>query len=92
MNYKPQRTKYAKSHKGRLSSIPKICSLAFGRYGLVAREPCRLKASHLAAAELAIKRKFKREAKVWLRVFPHLPVTRKPAEVRMGKGKGNVDF
>ena len=88
---KPKFRKFNKSHKGRL--IQKHIShpsLVFGSFGLIAKEPSRLTASQIYAAVLAIKRTLKREGKLWVRVFPHIPMTKKPAEVRMGKGKGNV--
>ena len=97
MNLKPKKTKFQKHHKGRISYIPlKKSSFHLARYSIVALEPGRISAAHIYAAELAIKRKLKSDklssSKIFLRIFPHIPVTKKPAEVRMGKGKGNVDF
>jgi len=91
MLLKPKHTKFLKSHKGRLSQkhVPSV-PLLHSSYSLVALEPSRLFASQIQAALLAIKRTLKRDGFIRLRVFPHLPYTKKPAEVRMGKGKGNV--
>lgn len=94
MLLKPKNTKYQKSQKGRLSPISKQPTL-IGTYALISKQPGRIKAVHIAAASLAIKRKLKLDkgsSKLHIRVFPQIPVTKKPAEVRMGKGKGNVDY
>ncbi|MCS6877029.1 MAG: 50S ribosomal protein L16 [Geminicoccaceae bacterium] len=89
----PSRTKYRKAHKGRIHGIAKAgYSLAFGSYGMKALEPERVTARQLEAARRAITRHLKRAGRVWIRVFPDVPVTKKPAEVRMGKGKGSVEY
>ena len=88
----PKRTKYRKQFKGRIKGVAKGGSdLAFGEFGLKAQEPNRVNAREIEAARRAITRQMKRQGRVWIRVFPDLPVTGKPAEVRMGKGKGAVD-
>jgi large subunit ribosomal protein L16 len=93
MLLKPNGRRYAKAHKGRLSyTIRTNQSLVYGDYGLVAMEPARLTAAQISAAFVSIKRIIKKQADVYLRVFPHIPVTGKPAEVRMGKGKGSVEY
>ena len=89
----PKRTKYRKMHKGRISGQAKGGSdLNFGSYGLKALEPERVTARQIEAARRAMTRHMKRQGRVWIRIFPDLPVTSKPIEVRMGKGKGSVDF
>jgi large subunit ribosomal protein L16 len=89
----PSKTKYRKVHKGRIRGrAQKGNTLAFGDFGLQAIERSVLTAAQIEAARVAISRSMKRKGKVWLRVFPHKPVTKKPAETRMGKGKGNVEF
>ena len=89
----PKRTKYRKqqrgSMKGRASRGNKI---SYGEYGLVATEPCWLKANQIEAARVAMTRYIKRGGKVWIKVFPDKPVTSKPIGVRMGSGKGAVEF
>jgi large subunit ribosomal protein L16 len=88
----PKRTKFRKAFKGRISGISKGgTSLAFGEFGLKALEPERVTARQIEATRRAITREMKRQGKVWIRVFPDVPVTAKPIEVRMGKGKGGVD-
>ena len=88
----PKRTKFRKAFKGRISGISKGgTSLAFGEFGLKALEPERVTARQIEATRRAITREMKRQGKVWIRVFPDVPVTAKPIEVRMGKGKGAVD-
>ena len=88
----PKRTKYRKAFKGRIHGATKGGSaLNFGAYGLKAMEPERITARQIEAARRAITRQMKRQGRVWIRIFPDLPVTGKPAEVRMGKGKGAVD-
>jgi large subunit ribosomal protein L16 len=85
----PIRTKYRKAHKGRIHGNAKGgTSLNFGSYGLKAVEPERLTARQIEAARRAITRAMKRAGRVWIRIFPDVPVTKKPAEVRMGSGKG----
>jgi large subunit ribosomal protein L16 len=88
----PKRTKFRKAFKGRISGQSKGgTSLAFGEFGLKALEPERVTARQIEATRRAITREMKRQGKVWIRVFPDVPVTAKPIEVRMGKGKGAVD-
>lgn len=89
----PKRTKYRKQHKGKLHGNAKGgTDLNFGSYGLKAQEPNRVNAREIEAARRAITRHMKRAGRVWIRIFPDLPVTSKPTEVRMGKGKGSVDY
>ncbi|MEX6507705.1 50S ribosomal protein L16 [Jiella sp. M17.18] len=89
----PKRTKYRKAFKGRIHGDAKGgTSLNFGAFGLKAVEPERVTARQIEAARRAITRQMKRQGRVWIRVFPDLPVTSKPTEVRMGKGKGGVDY
>ncbi len=88
----PKRVKYRKQHRGRMKGkATRGNTLEFGDYGLQALEPCWLTARQIEAARRAIVRFVKRSGKLWIRVFPDKPVTRKPAETRMGSGKGNVD-
>ena len=88
----PKRTKYRKAFKGKISGNAKGgFTLNFGTFGLKALEPERVTARQIEATRRAITRQMKRQGKVWIRVFPDLPVTAKPIEVRMGKGKGSVD-
>ena len=85
----PKRTKFRKQHKGRIHGPAKAgTSLNFGAYGLKAMEPERLNAREIEAARRAITREMKRAGRVWIRIFPDVPVSKKPAEVRMGSGKG----
>ena len=89
----PKRTKFRKAHKGRIKGDAKGgFSLSFGAYGLKALEPERVTARQIEAARRAITRSMKRAGKVWIRVFPDVPVSTKPAEVRMGSGKGSPEF
>jgi len=89
----PKKTKYRKQFKGRIHGVAKGgFSLNFGAYGLKAMEPERVTARQIEAARRAITRQMKRQGRVWIRVFPDLPVSDKPAEVRMGKGKGAVEY
>ena len=89
----PKRTKYRKAFKGRISGAAKGgFNLDFGSFGLKAMEPDRLTARQIEAARRAITRHMKRAGRVWIRVFPDVPVSRKPAEVRMGSGKGAPEF
>ncbi|ART99587.1 MULTISPECIES: 50S ribosomal protein L16 [Yoonia] len=89
----PKRTKHRKLHKGRIRGEAKGGSdLNFGTYGLKATEPERITARQIEAARRAMTRHMKRQGRVWIRIFPDLPVTSKPIEVRMGKGKGSIDF
>ena len=88
----PKRSKYRKSHKMKIKGDAKRgYELAFGSFGIKAMDECRMTARQIEAARIAITRFMKREGQVWIRVFPDRPVTSKPAEVRMGKGKGNPD-
>ena len=89
----PKRTKFRKAHKGRIHGKAKGgFELNFGSFGLKAVEPGRITAREIEAARRAITRHMKRVGKVWIRVFPDVPVSRKPAEVRMGSGKGSPEF
>ncbi|GEO87182.1 MULTISPECIES: 50S ribosomal protein L16 [Alphaproteobacteria] len=89
----PKRTKYRKQFKGRIKGVAKGgFDLAFGEFGLKALEPNRVNAREIEAARRAITRYMKRAGRVWIRVFPDVPVTAKPTEVRMGKGKGSVEY
>ena len=89
----PKKTKYRKAHKGRIYGNAKGgYTLNFGAYGLKAMEPERVTARQIEAARRAISRHVKRVGRLWIRVFPDVPVTKKPAEVRMGSGKGSVEF
>ena len=89
----PKKTKYRKAFKGRIHGTAKGGTLLnFGSYGLKAVEPERITARQIEAARRAITRHMKRQGRVWIRIFPDLPVTDKPAEVRMGKGKGSVEY
>jgi large subunit ribosomal protein L16 len=89
----PKRTKFRKQFKGRIHGASKAgTTLNFGAYGLKAMEPERLNAREIEAARRAITRQMKRQGRVWIRIFPDVPVSDKPAEVRMGKGKGAVDY
>ena len=89
----PKRQKYRKDHKGRRKGFATRGNyVAFGEYGLQATEDAALTSRQIEASRIAISRSIKRGGKVWLRVFPHKPVTKKPAEVRMGSGKGNPEF
>ena len=89
----PIRTKFRKAHKGRIHGLATSgVDLAFGQYGLKAMEPERITARQIEAARRAITRHMKRVGKVWIRVFPDVPVSRKPAEVRMGSGKGTPEY
>ena len=88
----PKRTKFRKAFKGQIRGNAKGgFSLAFGEFGLKALEPERVTARQIEATRRAITREMKRQGKVWIRVFPDVPVSAKPIEVRMGKGKGSVD-
>ncbi|HHB82381.1 MAG TPA: 50S ribosomal protein L16 [Devosia sp.] len=89
----PKRTKFRKAHKGRIHGVAKGgTSLTFGQYGLKAQEPERITARQIEAARRAMTRHMKRAGRVWIRIFPDLPVTAKPTEVRMGKGKGAPEY
>jgi large subunit ribosomal protein L16 len=89
----PKKTKYRKMHKGRIKGSAKGgYTLNFGEYGLKAMQPERVTARQIEAARRAISRYVKRVGRMWIRIFPDVPVTKKPAEVRMGSGKGSVEF
>jgi large subunit ribosomal protein L16 len=89
----PKRSKFRKAHKGRVHGLAKGgTTLNFGAYGLKASDPGRITARQIEAARRAITRHIRRAGRVWIRVFPDVPVSQKPAEVRMGSGKGSPEF
>ncbi|RMF74805.1 MAG: 50S ribosomal protein L16 [Alphaproteobacteria bacterium] len=89
----PKRTKFRKAHKGGIHGVAKGgTEVNFGAFGLKALEPARITARQIEAARRAITRHMKRAGKVWIRIFPDVPVSTKPAEVRMGKGKGSPEY
>ena len=89
----PKKTKFRKAHKGRIHGVASSgATLAFGQFGLKAMAPERVTARQIEAARRALTRHMKRAGRVWIRVFPDVPVSKKPTEVRMGKGKGAVDY
>jgi large subunit ribosomal protein L16 len=89
----PKRTKFRKAHKGRIHGLAKgATTLDFGAFGLKALEPERVTARQIEAARRAITRAMRRTGRVWIRIFPDVPVSAKPAEVRMGSGKGSPEF
>jgi large subunit ribosomal protein L16 len=89
----PKKTKYRKQFKGRIHGLTKGgASLNFGSHGLKSLQPERVTARQIEAARRAITRQMKRQGRVWIRIFPDVPVSDKPAEVRMGKGKGAVEY
>jgi len=89
----PKRTKHRKAHKGRIKgNAQRGATVAFGSFGLKALEPKWITNRQIEAARQAMTRHMKREGNVWIRIFPDKPITRKPLEVRMGKGKGNLEF
>jgi large subunit ribosomal protein L16 len=89
----PKRTKFRKAHKGRIHGIATSgTDLSFGQFGLKALEPERVTARQIEAARRAMTRHMKRAGRVWIRIFPDVPVSKKPIEVRMGKGKGTPEF
>ena len=89
----PTRTKYRKAHKGRIHGTATRCNLLnYGAFGLKAMEPERIISKQIEAARVALTRYMKRQGKVWTRMFPNIPVSKKPVEVRMGKGKGSPEF
>ena len=88
----PKRTKYRKQQKGRIrGNAARGTRVSFGDFGLKAMEPGRITSRQIEAARIAMTRRMKRAGKVYIRIFPDKPITRKPAEVRMGKGKGSID-
>jgi large subunit ribosomal protein L16 len=88
----PKRRKFRKSFKHTIKGLDQKSALSFGSFGLKAMEGSRITARQIESARRAITRKMKREGRVWIQVFPHVPVTAKPTEVRMGKGKGSVSY
>jgi large subunit ribosomal protein L16 len=90
----PSRTKFRKVRKGRIHGgrATSLSTIAYGRYGLVSLESDRISARQIEAARQAMTRYIKRGGQIWIRVFPHTPVTRKPQDVKMGSGKGNPEF
>jgi large subunit ribosomal protein L16 len=89
----PKKTKHRKAHKGRIrGNAQRGATIAFGSFGLKAMEPKWITNRQIEAARQAMTRHMKREGNVWIRIFPDKPITRKPQEVRMGKGKGNLEF
>ena len=89
----PVRSKYRKAHKGRIhGKATRVATLNYGSYGLKAMEPERVIGKQIEAARVALTRHMQRTGKVWSRVFPNIPVSKKPTEVRMGKGKGSPEF
>ena len=88
----PKRTKHRKVHRGRMKGNDlRGNRVSNGEYGLVAMEPCWIKSNQIEAARVAMTRYMKRVGKVWIKIFPHKPYTKKPLETRMGKGKGNLE-
>lgn len=88
----PKRVRWRKRHKGRLKGkAHRGSTLAFGKYGLVALEPKRITSRQIEAARIAMNRYIRRQGKIWIRIFPDKPLTKKPAETRMGKGKGTPE-
>lgn len=88
----PRKTKFRKQQKGRIKEVAgRGHQLAFGTFGIKALQPGRLTSRQIEAARIAVTRYMKREGQVWIRIFPDTPITKKPAEVRMGKGKGALD-
>ena len=89
----PARTKYRKAHKGRIHGKASRCDkLNFGEYGIKALQPDRIISNQIEAARVALTRYMKRTGKVWTRIFSNIPVSKKPTEVRMGKGKGTPEY
>ena len=89
----PTRSKYRKAHKGRIHGNASRCTLMnYGSYGLKAIQPERVIGKQIEAARVALTRHMKRQGRVWTRVFPNIPVSKKPIEVRMGKGKGSPEY
>ena len=89
----PKRVKRRRVHRGRMTGIAtRGNKLAYGDFGLVATEPCWMKSNQIEAARIAMTRYTKRGGQVWINIFPHKPVTKKPAETRMGSGKGSPEY
>ena len=89
----PTRSKYRKAHKGRIhGNATRVARLNYGTYGLKAMQPERIIGKQIEAARVALTRHMQRSGKVWSRIFPNIPVSKKPTEVRMGKGKGSPEY
>ena len=89
----PMRVKRRRVHRGRMTGVAtRGNTLAYGDYGIVAQEPCWIKSNQIEAARIAMTRYIKRGGKVWIKIFPDKPVTKKPAETRMGSGKGSPEY
>jgi large subunit ribosomal protein L16 len=89
----PKRVKHRKQHRGRLTGkATRGNKVVYGDYGIMATEPCWIKSNQIEAARIAINRYVKRGGKVWIKIFPDKPITKHPAEARMGSGKGSVEF
>lgn len=89
----PKREKRRRVHRGRMKGVDhRGNEITYGQYGLVALEPAWITANQIEAARIAINRKIKRGGKVWIKIFPHKPITQKPAETRMGAGKGSPEY
>ncbi|HHU07490.1 MAG TPA: 50S ribosomal protein L16 [Clostridiaceae bacterium] len=89
----PKRVKYRRQHRGRMKGkATRGNFVAYGQYGIVATEPCWITGNQIEAARIAINRRLRRGGKVWIKIFPDKPVTKKPAETRMGKGKGSPEY
>lgn len=92
MMFQPKKVKYKKYQKGRLKNkTNSLVTLKFGLFGLKSLEAGRITSSQIEAVRKNIKRKIKKSGKIWINIFPDLPITSKPSEIRMGKGKGNID-
>ena len=87
----PKRTKFRRQHRGRFKGVSKANTIIFGDYGIQALEPVWLTSRQIEATRRSITRYVRRTGKIWIRIFPDKPITKKPAEVRMGKGKGGVE-
>lgn len=89
----PKRVKRRRVHRGRMTgTAQKGNTVTYGDYGLVALEPCWITSNQIEAARIAMNRKMKRGGQVWIKIFPHKPITKKPAETRMGAGKGSPEY
>ena len=89
----PKRVKRRKQHRGRMTGVAtRGNTISYGEYGIVAMEPCWITSNQIEAARIAMTRYTKRGGKVWIKIFPHKPVTKKPAETRMGSGKGSPEY
>ena len=89
----PKKTKYRKMQKGKMKgNAGRGTTLAFGSFGIKALDECWITARQIEAARIAVTRYMKRQGQVWIRIFPDVPVSKKPAEVRMGKGKGSIEY